>query len=92
MPAEAQRGDLQSAKTQDSLLFTPPPPPPKLHFKPPPPPPPCSQWMAPLTPSTARTVGHMTVMTTPPRRGREASGCINEGAKGEEGPEADQTR
>lgn len=89
MPAEAQWGDLQSAKTQDtpkykiSLLFTP------LHTNhhlliP--------QWMAPLTPSSARPVGHMTVLTTPPRRGRKASGCINKGAKGEEEPEADQTR
>lgn len=50
------------------------------------------QWMAPPTPSTARPVGHMTVLTTPPRHGRKASGCINKGAKGGEEAEADQTR
>lgn len=85
MPAEAQRGDLQSAqngaKIQDSLLFTQITP--SL----------IPQWMASLTPSTARPVGHMTVLTPPPRCGRKkASGCINKGAKWEGGPEAEQTR
>lgn len=53
-------------------------------------PPAHSQWMAPLMPSTARPVGHMTVITTPPHCGRKAPGCINEDAKGEEEPEVGQ--
>lgn len=50
------------------------------------------QRMALLTPFTARPVGHMTALTTPPRHGRKAPGCINKGAKGEEESETDQTR
>lgn len=49
------------------------------------------KWMAPLIQSTARALGHMTLQTTPPRHGHEASKHINEGRKGEEEAQPDQT-
>lgn len=83
MPAEAHRGDLQSAKSVPRYNFYP-----SLYTTPPPP---HSQWMAPLTLSAAKSVGHMTVQATPPRHGHEPSKHINEGRKGEEESQADQT-
>lgn len=87
MPAEAQGDDLRRARIKAvprhilsrSLAPHKPPPHSQWHL-----------WHLPRSP--ARPVGHVTVLTTPPRCGCKASGCINGAASAEEEPEADQNR